>query len=101
MTRPQHRPTPEQIRLTARERRRFRQVRRGLRATDPHWFAAHCPHDDRRARAVRYSVAVLSFAFVVTGALTGVMPLVLGGVVLAVGAATGCVSSRTRWHGHA
>jgi hypothetical protein len=87
---------PERVALTARERRRFRQLRRGLRATDPVWFATHCPRSGHRVRVARYSVAVLSFALVVAGALTGVMPLVLGGVVVAVGVATGHVSSRVR-----
>jgi hypothetical protein len=93
-SRSHHVPRLEQVPLTVRERRRFRQLRRGICATDPRWFAVHCPRGHHRARVVRYSTAVLSFALVVAGALTGAVPLVLVGVVLTMVVATGWVGSR-------
>jgi hypothetical protein len=85
---------PEATMLTAGERRGFRQVERGLRATDPCWYALHCPRRHRRGRLARCAAAVLSLALVVLGALTGAMPVVLCGTVLAFAAVTSHVSTR-------
>jgi hypothetical protein len=98
---------PETTALTAQERRGFRQVERGLRATDPHWYALHCPRRHRHARLARCAAAVSSSVLVVLGALTGVMPVVLCGIVLAFAAVTSHVSTRigrngvspVRWRG--
>jgi hypothetical protein len=87
---------PESTTLTAGERRRFRQVQRGLRAGDPQWFALHCPQRTRQLRLARYALAGLSFTLLVGGAMTGLMPVVLCGVVLAVAATTSHVSTRSR-----
>jgi hypothetical protein len=79
--------------LCAKERRRFRQVERGLRTNDPHWYALHCPRRHRHGHLTRCAVAVSSLALVVLGALTGVMPVVLCGIVLAFTAITSHVSA--------
>ncbi|MFL6118724.1 DUF3040 domain-containing protein [Actinophytocola sp.] len=85
--------------LTPAERRCFRRVERGLWATDPRWYALHCPLRHRRRRRARCAAAVLSLVLVLLGALTGVMPIVLCGVVMAFAAVTGHISARTR-RGH-
>jgi predicted alpha/beta hydrolase len=85
---------PEETPLTAEERRHFRQVRRGLRATDPSWYAFHCPRSHRRRRLARHAAAMLSLALVLLGALTGVMPVVLCGVVVALAVTTSHISAR-------
>lgn len=94
-----HRTNPghqhEVAALTAEERRAFRQARRGLQATDPDWYAARCPREARHARMIRCACSALSFALLVAGALTGVMPVVLGGIVLAVGVLTSHVSAHS------
>jgi hypothetical protein len=90
---------PEATALTAAERRRFRQVERGLRLTDPDWFAAHCPHRHRHAVLARASAAAVAFAMVVLGALTGVLPVVLCGIVIAFAAAASHVGARAPHRG--
>ncbi len=88
----EHEPTT----LTAGERREFRRVQRGLRATDPHWFASRCPRGARTGRVVRGVLVALAVALLVVGAMTGIMLFVLGGVLLAVGVLTGHVSAAGR-----
>ncbi len=85
---------PETTALTAGERRRFRQLERGLRASDPRWYALHCPRRRRHGHLARCAAAVSSLALVVLGALTGVMPVVLCGIVLAFATITSHVSTR-------
>jgi hypothetical protein len=87
---------PEETALTPGERRRFRQLERGLRATDPNWFALHGSCRRGYGGPARCSAAVLSLTLIVVGALTGLMLVVFGGVVLASGAITSHVSSRAR-----
>jgi hypothetical protein len=82
--------------LTADERRRFREMARGLRITDPDWYALHGPCRHRYGGLVRCSAAALSLAMVVVGAVTGLMLVVFGGIVLASGVLTSYVSSRPR-----
>jgi hypothetical protein len=90
---------PEETALTPDERRRLRQLERGLRATDPDWVASHDSCRRRYGGPVRCSAAALSLALVVVGALTGLMLVVFCGIVLASGAITSHVSSRARSRG--
>jgi hypothetical protein len=85
---------PEESALTPDECRRLRQLERGLRVTDPDWFARHGSCRRRYGAPVRCCAATLSVALVVVGAVTGLMLVVFCGVVLASGAITSQVSSR-------
>jgi hypothetical protein len=85
---------PEATALTADERRGFRQVERGLRATDPRWYATYCPRGHRRRSRAQRAAAVLSLALMVLGMLTAVMPALLCGVILLSATVTSQVSAR-------
>ena len=80
--------------LTAGERRRFRRLQRGLRVADPRWYAQHCPRQHRRRRLTLWAAGMLSLLLVILGGVTGTMPVVLCGVVMAFAAVTGHVSGR-------
>jgi hypothetical protein len=86
----------EEAALTPDERRRFRRLEHGLRVTDPDWLTRHGSCRRRYGGPVRSAVATLSLALLVVGALTGLMLVVFCGVVLASGALTSHVSSRSR-----
>lgn len=80
--------------LTRPDRRRLRQVARGLRVTDPDWARRHDPPwRVRAAQLARLGADLAAFVLVLTGALEFSLPLLFAGIVLATGGITAHVSS--------
>jgi hypothetical protein len=81
--------------LTRLDRRRLRQLERGLRATDPEWARRFTPRWRVRSTALtRYAVDAAAVTFVILGAMLASLPVVFVGILLASSGITSHVSSR-------
>ncbi len=81
--------------LSPGERRRFRDIERGMRITDPSWLTNHYPRRRRKADLARLAAAMIAAALTSGGVVASAMPIVGCGILLAMGATTSFVSSRS------
>ena len=86
--------------MSRRERRQLRRIERAIYATDPHWarlIAGGRPSAyERKRRVLNVWLDILAVTLLILGALTGLVLVILPGVLLAVMATALHVSRRRR-----